>query len=172
MSKAVDLYFSFRFLKLLTTKWKDTDAFSEGVIDSKGKLLIKVKDLETTAQKDSYSVFHRLVFNIKRLIERVPFGSSQIKSYAAALFLIREETGMDEENILSILSELGVDTDLYITEDSELFEVGDYILNEDIYGASKGTPITISDTTSVGFFSGIPIYKTTNNLYITSNNIK
>jgi len=84
ISRAADLYYTYRFLKILVTDWKDMDAYDEGIIDDKGKNLIKTKDLLSIAQKEAFTTFHRLVFNIKRILEKVPFGSSRIKSYAAA----------------------------------------------------------------------------------------
>ena len=101
---AVDLFLTYKFIRLLVTPWKKTDAFTAGVIDDKGKLLVKVKN-QTSAQEKTYTVFHRLVFNIKRILEKIPFGKSMIKSYAAALFLLREETGMVEEDILKVLED-------------------------------------------------------------------
>ena len=41
-SRAGDLYFTYRFLKLLVTPWEDTDAFKLGLIDDKGKRLKNV----------------------------------------------------------------------------------------------------------------------------------
>ena len=84
---AVDLFITYKFIRLLTTKWNKTDAYKEGVIDAKGKLLVKGAD-QTSAQKKAYTVFDKLVFNLKRILEKVPFGKSQIASYAAALFLL------------------------------------------------------------------------------------
>ena len=61
---AVDLFITYKFVKLLTTPWKKTEAFDAGVIDANGKLLVKVKD-QSSAQKKTYTIFERLVFNIK-----------------------------------------------------------------------------------------------------------
>jgi hypothetical protein len=170
MSRAVDLYFSFRFLKLLTEPWKSSEAYSEGIIDSKGKLLIKPSNFTTSDQKNAYTVFHRLVYNIKRVFEKLPFGSSRIKSYAAALYLIREETGMDESDIIDALDKMGVCTSVDLTESTLV--PGEYMLNENVYEASKGAIIELTDTNPVGTFSGINIYKSTSGIYFTENNIK
>lgn len=89
MSKAVDLIFIYQFLKRLTTPFEKTDAYKLGIIDKRGN---KIKDPETSEEEDAYGYFDRLVFNIKKLIEKVPGGKSQLASYAAALFLIREST--------------------------------------------------------------------------------
>ena len=98
---AVDLFLTYRFIKLLVTPWKKTDAFEAGVIDNKGKLLITGSD-QTSAQRKTYGPFQKLVFNLKRILEKVPFGKGMIKSYVAALFLLREETDMAEEDILKV----------------------------------------------------------------------
>ena len=86
---AVELFMTYKFIRLLVTPWQKTDAFREGVIDKKGKLLVKGKD-QSPAQKKTYSLFTKLVFNLKRILEKVPFGKTAIGSYAAALFLIKK----------------------------------------------------------------------------------
>ena len=48
---AVDLFMTYKFIRLLTTKWNKTDAYKTGVIDDKGKLLVKGKD-QTEKQKN------------------------------------------------------------------------------------------------------------------------
>jgi len=88
-SRAIDTVITFRVLKLLTTKWEDQEAFKAGIIDDKGKRIKSVK-VTTADQKKSYTYLHRLVFNLKRLIEMLPLGKNRLASYAAALFLIKE----------------------------------------------------------------------------------
>jgi hypothetical protein len=174
VSRAVDMYYTFRFLKTLVTDWKDMDAYDEGIIDKDGKNLIKYKDLNTNNQKDAYTTFHRLVFNIKRILEKIPFGRSKLASYAAALFLLREETGMSEDDIMSALEELGYEHN--ISDETNLlestFSKGEYILNVDINEEfKKGTVITIDDTRPIGKFSNTLIYKTKENCFITIDNL-
>lgn len=172
MSKAVDLFVTYKFLKLLTTKWKDTDAFKEGVIDKNGKLLIPVKDFTTKAQEDAYTPFNRLVFNIKRIIEKVPFGKPKIGSYAAALFLLREETGMSEEEMLNVLDQAGLDTDINLNEHALKPWPGGYLLNHPTQTREKGSIVTLESTDPVGNFAGIDIYKTKDDVYISKDNIE
>ena len=167
---AVDLFITYKFIRLLVTKWSDTDAFDEGVIDNKGKLLVKIKD-QTSAQKKAYTVFHRLVFNIKRILEKIPFGSSRIKSYAAALYLLKEETNMAEEDILRVLEELGYDTTIDLNEEIKELQVGQHILNHDIFDYTKGTVVNLDSIEPVSYFAGVPIYKTRENIYISAGNI-
>ena len=88
-SRGADLYFVFRFLRLLTMDYKKTDAYKFKIIDGKGNALKKSADLESTKEKAAYTMLHRMVFKIRRLIEKVPGG--RFISYAAALFLLKEQ---------------------------------------------------------------------------------
>ena len=36
VSRVADLYYTYRFIKVLTTPWKDTDAYNLGLLDDKG----------------------------------------------------------------------------------------------------------------------------------------
>lgn len=95
----IDAYIVYRFVRLLTTPWDETDAFKLGVVDATGKLMADTDKL-TGAQSKAYSLFDRLVFNIKRLIEKLPGGKSKIGTYAAALYLFKEQMGDQEGKIV------------------------------------------------------------------------
>ena len=168
LSRAGDLVYTLRFLRLLTTPFDKTTAFELGLIDEKGK---KLKKPETKDEKGAYNTFHRLVFNIKRILEKVPFGSSRIKSYAAALFLLKEEHGMAEEDILKVLEDLGHSTAIDLDEDVKHIEEGQHILNHDIADYSKGSIINLDSIKPVSYFAGVPIYKTRENILISAENI-
>jgi len=88
-----NLIFTYSFLKRLVTPFNETDAYKLGIIDERGK---KLKSPKTTEELNSYSTFERLVFNIKKIIERLPGGKSKLASYAAALFLIKEHDNTKE----------------------------------------------------------------------------
>ena len=167
---AVDLFITYKFIRLLVTKWSDTEAFDSGVVDNKGKLLIKVKD-QTNAQKKTYTVFHRLVFNLKRIMEKVPFGKSRVASYAAALYLIKEETDMEENDILKVLEDLGYDTTIDLDEEHKELHKGQHILNHDIFDYTKGSIVNLDSIEPVDYFAGVPIYKTKENIFISVSNI-
>lgn len=92
MGRAIDSLIVFRFLKLLVTPFDKTKAYELGIIDERGKNLRKASKLNTEEERESYTILHRLVFNIKKLIEKVPGGKTKLGSYAAALFLIKEHT--------------------------------------------------------------------------------
>lgn len=85
--KFTDLLLVYQFIKRLTTPFDKTEAFKLGIIDGKGK---KIRAPETSAENKSYGYYDRMVFNLKKLLEKVPGGGSKFASYAAALFLIKE----------------------------------------------------------------------------------
>ena len=80
----IDAYTVYKVIKKLTTDWEDTEAYKHGIIDDRGKVLKKFKELETRKEKDSYTILDRFVFNLKRILEKVPGGRSKLGSYAAA----------------------------------------------------------------------------------------
>ena len=84
----MDNYYALRFIFLLTRPWEDTEAFKLGLIDDKGEVL---KSPVTDDEKNALSKFHLLVFNIKKLLEKLPLGKSTVARYAAALYLIKEQ---------------------------------------------------------------------------------
>ena len=122
ISQTADLFYAFRFLKLLTRSWEQMEAFELGLIDKNGKVLKKAK---STEEKSAYTVFHRLVFNIKRLLNKIPFGKSKFASYATALFLIKEHTGLPESKLKAILEEVtGEKFNDSVVNENKWFESG------------------------------------------------
>ena len=116
ISRIADTAYALRFLKLLVTPWNKTKAFQLGIVDKDGRRTIdpetkKKTKIETGDQKASYTIFHRLVFNIKRLLNKIPFGKTRVASYAAALFLVKEHTGMSEKKIKQIMDKIETDLD-------------------------------------------------------------
>jgi ADP-glucose pyrophosphorylase len=98
MSGLVDTYITYRIITTLTKSWKEQDAYEFGIIDDKGKVLRKAKELKNSKEKNSYTILIRFIFNLKRLMEKLPGGKSKIGSYAvAALVFLREEAKNDDE---------------------------------------------------------------------------
>ena len=91
MGRAIDLLITYRVIKLLVTPWNKHDAYKYGIIDDDGKVLRKTKDLKTAKEKDSYTILHRFVFNLKRLLGLLPGGKTKFASYTAALALLLKE---------------------------------------------------------------------------------
>jgi hypothetical protein len=97
--KYIDLFATYRFLRILTIPWEDQEAFKLGIIDGEGKR-IKEKKLTTSNEKDAYTMLHRMVFNFKRILSKIPLVKSKLGTYAAALFLLKEHMKEDEYNLL------------------------------------------------------------------------
>ena len=98
MANLVDLYVVYRILRRLTQPFTEWEAFKLGVIDAEGNILKKGDDRRTIAEKDSLTTFDVLMIKLKKLLAMVPGGRTRIASYAAALWLIKEEKNLTEEN--------------------------------------------------------------------------
>lgn len=98
-TRFVDSLITYRILMLLTTPFVETDAYKLGIIDAKGKELKRMSQLNTVAERDAYTLLHRLVFRLKRIIEKVPLENKKLLSFAAALALIKEQWEAKKEPI-------------------------------------------------------------------------
>lgn len=136
IKSAADLVYTFRFLRLLTTKFEDTDAFKYGIIDKDGNRL-KSYDMGTIANrdryKDSYTPFIRLVFNIKKLIAKVPGGGSTLASYAAALYLLKENYNISDSQLKQAIKVAGFEPLDFISENTQWFVLDDKRLSPGTY---------------------------------------
>lgn len=112
----VDLFLVYQFIRRLATPFNKWEAYKLGIIDKDGKVLIKSKDFTKAAQRKSWGVFDRMIANLKKLLAKVPGGSSRFASYAAALFLIKEYKHFTDETTLT--EEL---TDKQLDESIQLF---------------------------------------------------
>ena len=189
--RAGDFFYTLRFLRLLTTPWKKTNAYKEGIIDDDGKV---IKKPETSKEKAVYNTFHRLVYNLKRLLNKLPFGRSTIASYAAALFLIKEESNMSDVAMRKVMLEVtGIDikkTDLteytenqwYLTDEGNIQE-STYTLTNDIALPSTGeilalknSKVLVKEHSPIDTVFGISVFegihnKTQQKIYITQGDI-
>ena len=86
-----NIYFVYQFLKKLVTPFNKTKAFELGIVDEKGKILKRRRDLEGDEEKSAYNLSDTLIWNIKKLMGKIPGGKSRLASYAAALWLIKEQ---------------------------------------------------------------------------------
>ena len=90
-NRAVDLVITYRVVKLLATPFERQEAFKYGIIDKDGKVLRKFRTLKTTAEKKAYTMLHRFVFNLKRILQKAGLGG-RLGTFAVALgLLIRED---------------------------------------------------------------------------------
>lgn len=189
LSRTADTIYALRFLRLLTTRWSSTGAYKLGLIDKNGKHL---RSPQNSVERSKYNIFHRLVFNIKRLLNKIPFGKSTIASYLTALYLIKEHTGISDKKLIAIMEKVtGVDLEIsnlnectwHITEDQKL-KNGRYVLNRDVALKATGHVLALSqtnvivenETPPVGQIFGVNVYKvhhckTQQPIYITQQDI-
>ena len=100
MSRAVDLLITYRIMKLLVTPFDKQEAFKYGIIDDKGKVLRPFRTISGTKEKQSYTILHRFVFNLKRILQKAGLGG-RLGTFAVALAtLIREHQEFEEHQKL------------------------------------------------------------------------
>ena len=169
MGRGVATVIVFRVLKLLTTPWKEQAAFKVGLIDEKGKRTKKKPS--SSKEKDAYTLLHRLIFNLKRIMEMIPFGKTRIASYAAALFLIKEHTGIKgtqlDKEVFKYLKESGQLEDELLEEFvpiNKLQNEKTYILTrrmmiDEENDAERGDTIIHSGAKPAGKVYGVSVFK-------------
>ena len=142
MSRAIDALIAARLIKLLVTPFKKTKAYQLGIIDDKGKVLIKSRDIpkkfptyEVQKARKAYTLLIRFVFNLKRLLSKVgirgPIGSAA----AAAIAFLKEEYPNNlyvEQEVYKYLKEQGFEFDMSEDYGEPLVE-GTYKVKHDIY---------------------------------------
>ncbi len=203
MGRAIDLFVTYRFLRLLTTPFEDTDAFKFGIIDEKGNRIKKKGstkpevELATSELKNSYTILHKLVFNIKKIFNKVPGLRTKVGTYAAALFLLKDtfkesvdDPDMFEKEFIKFLKENDIELDNEISEEvigfGEVLPKGEYVLvNNDILNkeeeelsAKKGDKvIAYDDEPPVDTVLGVEIFpvihvSTQEKIYVSLEDIK
>jgi len=141
MSRAIDLFVTYRFIKLLTTPYNKMPAFKMGLIDKNGYRTDK--EITTSDEKSAYTTLNKLILNIKRIFAKVPGLKSKVGTYAAALYLLKDtfkeeftNIGAIENHLLSYLKENNIEFDDTIVEEIQLEEnrlpKGTYILTHGI----------------------------------------
>ena len=202
MGRAIDLFVTYRFLKLLTTPFNKTDAYKFGIIDEKGNRIMQKGisqpevPLNTTERQSAYTILHKLVFNIKKIFEKVPGLRTKVGTYAAALFLLKDtfkesvdDQHMFEKEFMKYLKENNIEFDDEISEQvigfGELLPKGEYVLVNDILNkeeeelsAKKGDKvIAYEDESPVDTILGVEIFpvihiKSQEKIYVSLEDIK
>ena len=202
MGRAIDLFVTYRFLRLLTTPFEDTDAFKLGIIDENGNRIKLPKstkpavELSTSELKNSYTILHKLVFNIKKIFSKVPGLRTKLGTYAAALFLLKDtfkesvdDPDMFEKEFVKYLKENNIEFDDEISEEvigfGEILPKGEYVLVNDILNkeeeelsAKKGDRvIAFDDEPPIDTVLGVEIFpvvheKTKEKIYVSLEDIK
>ena len=202
MGRAIDLFVTYRFIKLLTTPFNKTDAYKYGIIDDKGNRIREDNstrpkvELTTSTLKNSYTILHKLVFNIKKIFEKVPGLRTKVGTYAAALFLLKdtfkehvEDPDMFEKEFMKYLKENNIELDREISEEvigfGEVLPKGEYVLKNDILNkeeeeltAKKGDKVAVfDDQAPIDTVLGVEIFpvihmKTQEKIYVSLEDIK
>ena len=202
MGRAIDLFVTYRFLKLLTTPFSKTDAFKFGIIDEKGNRIMQKGisqpevPLNTTERQSAYTILHKLVFNIKKIFEKVPGLRTKVGTYAAALFLLKDtfkesvdDQHMFEKEFMKYLKENNIEFDDEISEEvigfGEILPKGEYVLSNDILNkeeeelsAKKGDKVVAyEDEAPVDTILGVEIFpvihiKSQEKIYVSLEDIK
>lgn len=143
MARFVDNVIAYRILSMLVKNFKDTEAYKLGLIDDKGKSIKKPK---SSKERDAYSYLHKLVFNMKKIINRLPGGESKLKSMVTALFLIKEyyESGNRTTSLMEDRYKSLMEMDISLIEEEMLVEKYIKDLDEDAPTNSVGTGTAIS----------------------------
>ena len=178
MGRVIDALIAYRVLKLLVTPFNRSKAFKLGIIDDKGKVLIKSKDLPNSGPKrEAYTLLIRFVFNLKRLLSKVGIRGPLTTSAAAAIAFFKEENGQNleiEKTVYKHLRENGFE--FQVDENyGEPFEPGTYRVNRDITDLEGDVVININEEiifegntdTIMGYdvFKYRNVYLTTEDLY-------
>ena len=118
--KVISAFTVFKFIKIISDPFTKMEAYRLGIIDSKGKFLKKVNELETKKERDAVNPFNRLMINLKKAMNRVPDPKfkAQLKTLPTAMILLKDEAekvGADGDVVLTeirnYLFENGVDVD-------------------------------------------------------------
>jgi len=157
MGRAIDLLITYRVIKLLVTPFEKQEAYKYGIIDKDGKVLRKAKNLQTAKEKDSYTLLHRFVFNLKRLINLIPGGKSKLGSYAAALgLLLKEQKELNAIEIERALYKHLVENKLIAYNDDikesvgfDYLPEGRYTIVEDLKDLENNPSAEVGDIVSV-----------------------
>ena len=196
MGRAIDLFVTYRFIKLLVTPFEKTDSYRLVIIDADGKRILvpgttnKPTPLRTVEEKSAYTVLHKLVFNIKKIFAKVPGLRTKLGTYAAALFLLKDtfkesvdDPDIFEKEFMKYLKEQGYEIDDTISEEvigfGEILPKGEYKLANDILNkeeeelsAKKGDKVVaFDDEAPVDTILGVDIFpvvhvKTQEKIYV------
>ena len=178
MSRVIDAVIAYRVLKLLVTPFNKTKAFQLGIIDDKGKVLIKSRNIENAEQRNAYTLLIRFVFNLKKLLAKVGIRGPVGSAAAAALAFFKEQHGENlevEKVVYSHLKEQGFEFQLDENYGEPLTE-GTYKVKHDIYNSEGEVVININESveftettdTIMGYdvFKYNGVYLTTEDLYV------
>jgi hypothetical protein len=175
MGKFVDSIITFRILHMLVQPFEETIAFRLGIIDKNGNEIKKMADLNTTQERDAYTLLHRLVFRIKRIVNKVPIENKKLVSLAAAYSLVREELDNGKESINleeKFLRRMDTDLTKEITEINEAMDKNKILsfrqFSEDV-GAVAPANNAVATAGVAGLDKDVPVSKKAQKTWTAAN---
>lgn len=161
----VDAFIAYKFIKILVVPFKETDAFKLDIIDEKGTILKKRKELKTGEEKKAYTIIHTLVWKIKRILEKIMIGKSRLGSLAAAMWFLKEEfekldvdPQLVEDGILEYLEMFNINIDDFKHQMlKESFE-NEEILPKGIYALDGELIMILEDLDSFDSVFDVPLF--------------
>ena len=100
MRRAIDMYMVYQFLRRLSRPFNKWEAYKSGVIDTQGNILVG-KPERTSDQQKSFTTFDLMILKLKKLLGKLPGGTTKIASYMAALWLIKEWNHFTDKSTLN-----------------------------------------------------------------------
>ena len=177
MSRVIDAVIAYRVLKLLVTPFNRTKAFELGIIDEKGKVLKKSKEIKDPKERNAYTLLIRFVFNLKKLLAKIGIRGPLGSAAAAAFAFFKEEYGNNvevEKVIYNHLKEQGFEFQIDENYGEPLNE-GTYKVKHNIYNSEGEVVINMDESvefkettdTIMGYdvFKYNGVYLTTEDLY-------
>ena len=180
MSRVIDALVAYRVLKLLVTPFNKTKAFALGIIDEKGKVLVKSRDIKRLPNpakaREAYTLLIRFVFNLKRMLSKIGIRGPLGSAAAAAIAFFKEEHGDNpevEREVYKYLKEQGFEFEISENYGEPLPE-GTYKVKHDIYNLDGDVVINIDESVEfngeVDTIMGYDVFKY-NDVYLTTEDL-
>lgn len=160
----VPIFVAYKLINLLSSDFKDWEAYKKGIIDEDGNTIRKPI---SSAEKNSFGIFEKIIRKVKQLLGKV-IGSSRAAAILSTLYFLKEYSSFGAYNVvLKYFYQNDEDFKKYLDEytynfeNEEIIKAGNYkseYLEEEISLEEDVEPIEILH----GIF---PIYEV-DNMYI------
>ena len=144
-NRPIDLLIAYRVIKMLVTPFNRQDAFKLGIIDKDGNVLKKYNTLKGTNEKRAYTILHKFVFNLKRILAKAGIRGALGSFAVAAALLLKENKEYEkyknliESTIIKHLKETNQFDD-FLAEHREISEI-----DEEPFGTFFGVDVYEKD---------------------------
>ena len=176
MSRVIDALVAYRVLKLLVTPFNKTKAYALGIIDEKGKVLKKSREIKDQQERNAYTLLIRFVFNLKRMLSKLGIRGPLGSAAAAAIAFFKEEHGENpevEKEVYKFIKEQGFEFEISENYGEPLTE-GTYKVKHDIYNLDGDIVINMNEsiefTETTDTIMGYDVFKY-NGVYLTTEDL-